>query len=272
MDAIHDSAAAPLIEVFASIQGEGAWVGEPQVFVRLAGCPLRCSWCDTPESWVIGKNPAKVHGLKGVEERDPWASPFIALTWILSAEPREPRTISITGGEPLMWPGFIRGLGNIKGPRRVHLETAGAHPEALASVLDMVDHVSLDLKPDQDMGPVVPLDVEGPLGERSWGEESPKSGEEWRLARRRCLALIADHDACAKLIISADRGTQDYLPLLEDLAQVAPQIPLFLQPVTPCRGISAPDPSLLTDVVEDARDLGLTVRVVPQVHKTLGIQ
>ena len=35
----------PVMEVFASIQGEGAYVGEPQVFVRLRGCPLRCAYC-----------------------------------------------------------------------------------------------------------------------------------------------------------------------------------------------------------------------------------
>ena len=45
-------AAAPVMEVFASFQGEGLYVGQPQVFLRLAGCPLRCRWCDTPGSWA----------------------------------------------------------------------------------------------------------------------------------------------------------------------------------------------------------------------------
>jgi len=50
MSAIQATIAAPVLEVFASIQGEGAYVGEPQVFLRLRGCPLRCAWCDTPGS------------------------------------------------------------------------------------------------------------------------------------------------------------------------------------------------------------------------------
>ncbi|MCB1684578.1 MAG: 7-carboxy-7-deazaguanine synthase QueE, partial [Pseudomonadales bacterium] len=36
-----------LTEIFLSLQGESTSVGLPTVFVRLTGCPLRCSWCDT---------------------------------------------------------------------------------------------------------------------------------------------------------------------------------------------------------------------------------
>jgi len=64
---------APLIEVFSSIQGEGRYVGQPQVFLRLAGCPLRCRWCDTPRSWVVS-------------DAD-WASPFEATTRIATVDP-----------------------------------------------------------------------------------------------------------------------------------------------------------------------------------------
>ena len=42
-------------EIFASIQGEGLRCGEPTFFIRLAGCNLRCPWCDTKYAWRGGK-------------------------------------------------------------------------------------------------------------------------------------------------------------------------------------------------------------------------
>jgi len=61
---LHPAAAVPvdapaatlrLTEVFLSLQGETSRAGLPTVFVRLAGCPLRCRWCDTPYSFQGGE-------------------------------------------------------------------------------------------------------------------------------------------------------------------------------------------------------------------------
>src|SRR4030095_16410788 len=96
-----------------------------------------------------------------------------------------PRTVSVTGGEPLMWPDFLLGLKSMLSPRRVHLETAGAHPKTLARVIDAFDHVSLDLKGDGDLD--APVEIEDVATEPT-SEKTPRTRAEWRAARESCLA------------------------------------------------------------------------------------
>lgn len=271
MTSTSTHAAAPVMEVFASFQGEGLYVGQPQVFLRLAGCPLRCRWCDTPGSWLARPDgEARIAAVGGVVKEPRVASPFQAALWVAGVEPGDPRTVSVTGGEPLMWPEFILGLRSMLAPRRLHLETAGAHPEALARVLERVDHVSLDLKHPADMEPPVEL-VAADGAPRPIDEAAPATPAEWRMARRRCLDLLVDRDACAKVVVTADRGPRDYDELFEDVARRAPELPVFITPVTPMGGCEAPSVDHLVEVVEHARELDLDVRVLPQVHRAMGI-
>ena len=75
----------PLVELFASLQGEGRNTGRPCVFVRFAGCNLACPWCDT--------------SCVATERLD-----FEALLARIAAFPE--RSVIFTGGEPLLQPGL----------------------------------------------------------------------------------------------------------------------------------------------------------------------
>jgi 7-carboxy-7-deazaguanine synthase len=264
--------AAPVMEVFASIQGEGAFVGEPQVFLRLRGCPMRCRWCDTPGSWRVGvADRARIAATTergGPRRANPWATPFQAACWIAEVEPGTPRTVSVTGGEPLIWPEFLRGLRSMLSPRRLHLETGGGHPKTLAQVIDGFDHVSLDLKPELDLDP--PEEVVASVGTPTT-ERAPRTAAEWHAARAACLALVAGRDACAKIVVSGERSIDDLGPLLDEVERSAPGLPVYLQPATPIGGSSAPEPQTLVLLAEMARDRDLDVRVVPQMHRVLGL-
>ena len=81
-------------EIFLSIQGEGARAGWPCGFVRLAGCNLRCAWCDTSYAWAGGEEM----GLDDVLAR--------------AAELGCPR-VEVTGGEPLLQPETPELLGRL---------------------------------------------------------------------------------------------------------------------------------------------------------------
>ena len=71
-----------LTEIFYSLQGEASRAGLPTVFVRLTGCPLRCTWCDTTYSFTGGE-PASVESVLAEVARYP------------------ARQVCVTGGEPL---------------------------------------------------------------------------------------------------------------------------------------------------------------------------
>ncbi|HUL15846.1 MAG TPA: radical SAM protein [Terriglobales bacterium] len=84
-----------ITEIFKSIQGEGTRAGLPCIFVRLTGCNLRCTWCDTAYAFHGGKKMSVEEVLARVDEltvREPGAS---------GAKASLP-LVEITGGEPLL--------------------------------------------------------------------------------------------------------------------------------------------------------------------------
>src|SRR6202167_5513807 len=84
-----------ITEIFKSIQGEGTRAGLSCVFVRLTGCNLRCTWCDTAYAFHGGKKMSVEDVLARVDElagREAAAS---------GAQARVP-LVELTGGEPLL--------------------------------------------------------------------------------------------------------------------------------------------------------------------------
>jgi len=96
-------------EIFYSLQGEGFLAGVPSVFVRLAGCPLRCRWCDTKYAWdqTAGQdyNIAEI-----VQAVGKWTCKFVI----------------ITGGEPMVNPDLPQLAQALKvAGKHITIETAG---------------------------------------------------------------------------------------------------------------------------------------------------
>jgi 7-carboxy-7-deazaguanine synthase len=80
-----------ITEIFKSIQGEGTRAGLPCIFVRLTGCNLRCTWCDTAYAFHGGKKMSVEEVLARVDE----------LTGRLKT-PGSEASVELTGGEPLL--------------------------------------------------------------------------------------------------------------------------------------------------------------------------
>ena len=115
-------------EIFGpTIQGEGALIGVPTVFVRTGGCDYRCDWCDS------------LHAVDA-EYRETWApmSAEAVLDRVVELTHSKPLMVSLSGGNPAIQPlGRLIELGHAKG-YRFALETQGSMARRWFSELDML--------------------------------------------------------------------------------------------------------------------------------------
>lgn len=114
-----------ITEIFRSIQGESTWAGLACTFVRLTGCPLRCTWCDTEYAFHGGSKMTFAQILEEVH-----------------GHPAQ--LVEVTGGEPLAHPGVFPLVGMLLDEGyTVLVETSGAFDVA---ALDPRAHKIMDLK------------------------------------------------------------------------------------------------------------------------------
>lgn len=118
-------------EIFESIQGEGPYVGEKQLFVRTTRCNLNCKYCDTD---FLSDEGSKEYSFEEFYE-------------VLKSA--NSQTVSFTGGEPLLEADFLSEfLRKYKNRlnKKIYLETNGTNANELKKVIDYVDIVSMDIK------------------------------------------------------------------------------------------------------------------------------
>jgi 7-carboxy-7-deazaguanine synthase len=131
-------------EIFHSIQGESTYAGLPCVFVRLAACDLRCSWCDTPYAFSGGSKMSVDDAVAAVERTGC-------------------RLVELTGGEPLLQDDVYPLMGRLLGAgATVLLETGG--------------HISLDRVP---RGVVRIIDVKCPASGEAHRMHWPNLDDLW---------------------------------------------------------------------------------------------
>lgn len=240
----------PVIEIFSSIQGEGLLVGCRQVFIRLHGCNLSCAYCDT----ITGHLPAVCHVEATPGKRDfkmvanPLGAADIAEA-AASLKLSRHHSVSLTGGEPLLYPSLIKELAPLlKGTRQgIYLETNGTLPESLAEVIHCVDIVAMDIKLPGTAGC-------GPLWE----------------THRRFLKTAAAKQIFIKVVAGDKTLPEEVKTAAELIKDTAPGIPLVIQPVSAGEEIGAVSNRRLLELQELALNIIDDVRVIPQTHKIMG--
>jgi organic radical activating enzyme len=229
-------ARANVIEVFNSIQGEGKYAGVQQVFVRMAGCNLNCSYCDSSHARDVRTS--------GAVEMDPlqvWTQ--IEQLWGGS------HSVCFTGGEPLMQVAFLKEMFTILRVYKVlvYLDTNGTLSEAFKEVADDVDILSMDIKLPSSTGCPGYWDEHLEFLRLAWGRE-----------------------IFIKTVITKDTVMDDMIKAVEIIAKGDPAMPLFLQPnfadieggvIIKCREYQKYAMNYLSDV-----------RIIPQLHKLMKIR
>ncbi len=220
-------------EIFRSIQGEGTRTGLPCIFVRLTGCNLRCTWCDTAYAFHGGTKMSVEEILARVDE----LSGRTAAPAGDSADARKLSLVELTGGEPLLQPDVIplaRKL--LDRGYQVMMETSGERPVAglPREVIKIVD------------------------------VKCPDSGEPDTFQMENLEVLDGKDEI--KFVISTRRDyefARDFT-LRHDLARLVHQVifsPVHADPQGAWPGMNAPD--LVEWILAD----GLPVRLGLQMHK-----
>ena len=236
-----------IIEIFSSIQGEGKYVGCRQVFLRLEGCNLNCTYCDTDSKAGTHPNCVVEEGA-GTYHLVPYPNPIsperAAELVALAAAGVPHQALSITGGEPLLHASFIRALAlHVHLP--IYLETNGTLYAELKKCIDCVAGISMDIKlPSATTHPV-------------WD------------AHVRFLEIAKAKDTWVKIVVAGESPDSEVDTAIRLVADTAPETMLILQPVTPYGGCTKPSPEQLLAWQENALRRLAHVRVIPQTHRMM---
>lgn len=177
----------PIRERFVSLQGEGSLVGVPSSFVRVSGCNLRCTWCDSPEtSW----NPSGEQ---------------ISIDELVAFCARGPRHVVLTGGEPLLFPGVAT--------LSQRLRAAGHHITVETAGTVWQDGLACDL-----------LSLSPKLGHSTPWQRAPALAsrhERLRLDVEVLRRLVATYAWQLKFVVRAEAAVDDLAEIDELLAALA---------------------------------------------------
>lgn len=241
---------AYISEVFPSIQGEGIYIGERQIFVRFIGCNISCEYCDLESIKRDQKTPCilknhndikKINNPVQLNELTDFISGMAAGADIF-------HSISLTGGEPLLQVDFLKEF-LPKFKMKKYLETNGILFTNLEEIIDLIDIIAMDIK------------LPSATGCSPYFEEHKKF-----------LNIARLQDVFVKIVFTSQTTIKEIIDAAALIADEDPKIPLILQPVTVHRGFTKKATAEQCLNFQSAAKKKLErVLVIPQAHKVLGL-
>ncbi len=236
-------------EIFSSVQGEGLLAGCRQVFIRLYGCNLNCSFCDTalnekPDYCRFELTPGQGDFKLLPNPLKSAVAAATASTYDLTLH----HSVSLTGGEPLLHTSFIRELiPLLKGTRRgIYLETNGTLPDKLSEIIDLVDIIAMDFKLPSVSG-------------------LPPYWEE----HRRFLKIAVSKETYVKIVVGKDTTITEIDKAAKLIKSVTQNVPLIIQPVSRNGKVKGIIPARTLALQRQALKKLNDVRIIPQTHKIM---
>lgn len=229
---------AEITDIFSSIQGEGIFVGARQIFVRFKSCNMACEFCDTPNEGS-GKEYSPTQLINEIR--------------VLDEAGGSHHSVSLTGGEPLVYTEFLKVFLPIlkKNGFLSYLETNGTLPDELEKIIEFTDIVAMDFKLPSSTG-----------GREYWKEHL----EFLKIAVRKKVFV--------KAVVTTDTNKDDIEKASSLIRQVKRSIPFIIQPATPVKkSDNKVGENRLLEFLDIASKNEIeNSRVLPQLHKMLGIK
>ena len=223
---------AKISEIFASIQGEGIYAGTKHIFIRFAGCNIECRYCDTKK--------------KKFKE---YTVPQLISEVDSLNKKNKADYLSLTGGEPLLQADFIEkilGSGKLKN-FKIYLETNGLLSDKLKMLKKYIDIIAMDIKLPSVSG------IKG-----LWDEH-----EEF-------LKTAKTKKVFVKTVVGLDTEKSEIEKTAVIIAGAGKDIPLVLQPEHSQLSRRLIDKCMEWQNI--AANKLRDVRVIPQMHKIMGVR
>ncbi|AIC15602.1 radical SAM domain-containing protein [Nitrososphaera viennensis EN76] len=232
-----------LSEIFTSIEGEGVFFGTKTMFVRLAGCPLKCHWCDTP--YAIPMDSGYAHTIDEVKE-------------MISCELQENTyKVNFTGGEPLAQHEAVIELAKFvrKKGVKTYLESACYDSARFAKVLPYIDICKIEFKMK---------DARAVVDDKYYNNLLKNELE--------CLKIATEAGKMPyiKVVVTNSTDVDEFSALVKEVFRVASPKNIAGFIIQPSHKTDEPVLERLFAFYDAVYPFYDQVRVVPQLHKIIG--
>ena len=231
-----------LFEIFTSVEGEGILYGTKTMFVRLAGCPFTCFYCDTLEALPMDSGSEYT-----IEE---------ACNLIDKNLAENTYKVNFTGGEPLIQTeGVLRMAKHLKSKNILtYLESSCYDSKKFSQVLPFMDFIKIEFKTPE--AKFVDTNHYSKLIENSL----------------ECLKISINSKKITyiKIIVSEKTELRDFKELLDKIFDIVSKKDLDGFIIQPTYGIAEPSLEKLLQFYDLVFPLYNEVRIVPQLHKFIG--